>query len=233
MRLFALTTASLAFATAASADTAATSGPSNIEIAESVPAIEAPAANALSFSSTITFASRYVSDGVAYSDGPVIQPYVELGFGGFYAGVWATNASADLLGADSEVDFYVGYRGEAGTFYYDVGYGYYTYPGLSSQNSGEVLASGGVGFNETVYVTAYLAYANEAETLDKSLRVDYSTPVSGLAVAATVGDNESWRYWSAGASYAVNDMITADVTWHDTDLVDTDGLFVAGVTFSF
>ena len=42
--------------------------------------------------------------------------------------------------------------------------------------------------------------------------------MSGLALAVSIGDNESWRYWTAGASYAFNDMITADVTWHDTGL---------------
>ena len=199
--------------------------------AETTP--EALAGPQVTVSTTLTFASRYVSDGIAYSDGAVVQPYVELGYGGFYAGVWATNASAALLGSSSEVDFYLGYRGEVGTFYYDIGYGYYTYPDLSSQNSGEVLASAGVGFNETVYVTAYLAYSDEFDTLDRSLRVDYYTPVPGLAVAASIGDNESWRYWTAGASYAVNDMITVDVTWHDTDLADTDGILVGGLTFSF
>ena len=38
---------------------------------------------------------------------------------------------ADLLGSHSEVEFCVGYRGEVGTFYGDIGYGYDTYPGFS------------------------------------------------------------------------------------------------------
>jgi hypothetical protein len=58
------------------------------------------------------FATEYVSDGIEHSDRHVAQPYVQLGFGDFYAGVWATNAEETLLGADSEVDFYIGYRGE-------------------------------------------------------------------------------------------------------------------------
>ena len=181
----------------------------------------------------LTFGSAYVSDGVEYSDGPVIQPYVELGFGGFYAGLWATNAEEALLGSDSEVDIYLGYRGEAGAFYYDIGYGYYIYPGASEFNSGEVLVSGGVELSETLFVTAYLGYTNETDTLDRSLQVDYYSPVEGLALAATIGDNESWRYWTVGASYALSESISADLTWHDTDLVDTQGLLVGGLTISF
>jgi uncharacterized protein (TIGR02001 family) len=219
MRLIALAAASLAL-----------SGPLFPGIAD---AETAGTGSGVTVTGTLTFSSAYVSDGVEYSDGPVIQPYVELGFGGFYAGVWASNADEDLLGADSEVDLYIGYRGEAGAFYYDLGYGYYTYPGASDLNSGEVLVSGGVGFDETLYLTTYLAYSNEFDTLDRSLRVDWYTPVEGLALAAVAGDNESWRYWSLGASYAVTETFKADLTWHDTDIADTKGILVGGLTLSF
>lgn len=193
----------------------------------------AAAENAVTFTGSVTVATAYVSDGFEYSDGPVIQPYVELGFGGFYAGIWASNAEEDLLGADSEVDFYIGYRGEAGAFYYGIGYGYYTYPDASEFNSGEVLLNAGVGLSETLYVTGYLAYANEAETLDRSLRVDYYGPLDGLALVAIAGDNESWRYWSVGGNYALTDTVKADLTWHDTDIEDSDGLLVAALKISF
>ena len=214
MRLIALAAACIALPGLAHAETAATE-------------------SGVTVTGSLTFSSAYVSDGVEYSDGPVIQPYVELGFGGFYAGVWASNADEDLLGADSEVDIYIGYRGEAGAFYYDIGYGYYTYPGVSENNSGEILVSGGVGFNETLYLTTYLAYSNEFDTLDRSLRVDWYTPVEGLAVAAVAGDNESWRYWSLGANYSVTETLKADLTWHDTDIADTKGFLVGGLTLSF
>ncbi len=214
MRLIALVAASFALPGLAHAETAATE-------------------SGVTVTGSLTFATAYVSDGIEYSDGPVIQPYVELGFGGFYAGVWASNAEETLLGADSEVDFYIGYRGEAGAFYYDVGYGYYTFPDASEFNAGEVLVSGGAGLSEALFVTAYLGYANETGILDRSLRVDYYGPVEGLALAASVGDNESWQYWTVGASYALSETISADVTWHDTDIVDTKGLLVGGLTVSF
>jgi uncharacterized protein (TIGR02001 family) len=214
MRLPALLAASLFLPTLARAETPAT-------------------ASGVTVSGSVTFASRYISDGVEFSDGPVVQPYVELGFGGFYAGVWASNATEALLGADSEVDIYIGYRGEAGAFFYDIGYGYYTFPDASELNTGEVLVSGGVGLGETLFVTAYLAYSSDFDTLDRSLRVDYSAPVEGLALAATLGDNEAWQYWSIGASYALNQTVSADLTWHDTDIVGLDGVLVGGLTISF
>jgi uncharacterized protein (TIGR02001 family) len=216
MRLVVVTVAICACTTAAFAETAA-------------PAT----APAVTVSGSVALASRYVSDGVEYSTSGVIQPYVELGYAGFYAGVWATNAEKDLLGADSEIDYYLGYRGEAGTFYYDVGYGYYTYPGASELNSGEVLVSGGVGLNETVYLTAAFAYSDEFETLDSSLQVDYYTPVEGLSLTALYGDNDTWHYWSAGGSYALGDRVSVDLTWHETDLADVDGLFVLSLETTF
>ena len=214
MRLIAFTAAMLVMPTLAHAETATTDG-------------------GVTFSGSLTFGTAYVSDGIAYSDGPVVQPYVEFGFGGFYAGLWASNAEEALLGANSEIDIYLGYRGEAGAFYYDIGYGYYTYPGASELNAGEVLVSGGAGLSEALFVTAYLGYANDTDTLDRSLRVDYYGPVDAFALAATIGDNESARYWSVGASYALSEFISAELTWHDTDLVDTKGLLVGGLTISF
>ena len=216
MRIIAVTLATLASATVAAAETTATA--------------DAPA---VTVTGTLTFASRYVSDGVEYSTGAVIQPYVVLGYAGFYAGIWATNAEEDLLGANSEVDYYLGYRGEAGTFYYDVGYGYYTYPGASELNSGEVLVSGGVGFDETLYLTAAFAYSDEFETLDSSLQIDYYTPLEGLALSALYGDNDTWEYWSVGANYAVSERFSVDLTWHETDLTAVDGLFVFSLETTF
>lgn len=229
MRLIAVTAATLALATSASAQTG--EGPSTVELAEARAVAEPAAETGVTITGSLTFASRYVSDGIEYSDGGVIQPYVELGYAGFYLGVWATNASEELLGSDTEVDYYIGYRGEAGAFYYDVGYGYYTYPGASEFNSGEVLVNAGVGVNESLYLTAGFAYSTEFETVDASILVDYYTPLEGLSLAASYGNNESWSYWTAGASYAFNEMISAEVVWNDTDI--TDGLVVVGLTFAF
>jgi uncharacterized protein (TIGR02001 family) len=186
-------------------------------------------------SGSLTLASSYVSDGIEYSDGPVIQPYIELGYSGFYVGVWATNAEEDLLGADSEVDYYIGYRGEVGAFYYDVGYGYYTYPGASEFNSGEYLVSAGVGVSETLFLTAGFDYSSEFEYLDSSLTVDYYSPLEGLALTATYGriSNGGWGYWDVGGSYAFNETFVAELTWNDTTIEELDGVVLLALTANF
>jgi uncharacterized protein (TIGR02001 family) len=192
-----------------------------------------PRQSGVTVTGSLTFSSAYVSDGIEYSDGPVIQPYVELGFGGFYAGVWASNADETLLGADTEVDLYFGYRGEAGAFYYDIGYGYYILPGASDLNSDEILLSVVVGPSETLSVTAGLGYADETDILDKSLSVEYLGLNKGVALTASFGDNESWRYWNIGASYALSEFFSADLSWQDTDIPDGKGLVVASLTYAF
>jgi uncharacterized protein (TIGR02001 family) len=202
---------------------------------------EETAGSGISVTGSLTFGSAYVSDGIEYSDGPVIQPYVEVGAGGFYAGLWASNAEETLLGASSEVDVYVGYRGEAGAFYYDIGYGYYTYPGASEFNSGEVLVNAGAGLSETFFLTGYLGYADETSILDLSVRADYYTPVEGLSLVAIFGDREgsdadfilAYQYWSVGGSYTLTEAMTLDLTWHDTDIEGLDGLAVGAFTISF
>jgi uncharacterized protein (TIGR02001 family) len=233
MRLLAATFAGLALTTAASAQTAAPAGPSTTDLAEAREVTESAPANALTVTGTLTFASRYVSDGIEYSTGGVVQPYVELGYAGFYAGIWATNAAEELLGSDSEVDYHLGYRGEVGAFYYDVGYGYYTYPGASDLNSSEWLLNGGVGLNETIYLTAGFAYSTEFETLDSSLLVDYYTPIEGLSLAASYGYNDAWSYWTIGAGYAFTEAVSVDLTWNDTDIDDLDGVLVFALSTSF
>jgi len=84
-------------------------------------------ANEVTLSFGAAFVSEYISDGIRYSDGVAFQPYAEVGFGGAYAGAYTTNVDADLTGADRETGLSVGYRGEAGSFSYDVSVNYYMY----------------------------------------------------------------------------------------------------------
>lgn len=69
---------------------------------------------------------------------------------GIYAGTWVgtidwTDETSDAKGA--EVDFYLGYSGEAGEFGYDAGYIYYYYPatGYEDSNFGELYFNGSFG----------------------------------------------------------------------------------------
>jgi uncharacterized protein (TIGR02001 family) len=131
-------------------------------LALSVPG--AVTAQELSVSAGASIVSEYMSQGFELSDGAALQPYIELGYGGFYAGIWATHTDADSAGATREIDYYLGYRGEAGSFFYDVGYAYYTYDTISfAEEYGEVLLSAGYGLTESFFLTVDYGYAAEFE----------------------------------------------------------------------
>ena len=200
-------------------------------------------AQELGISAGVTLTSEYVSQGFELSDGPALQPYVELSFGGLYGGVWASNGSQDLLGANSEVDYYLGYRGEVGRFYYDIGYAYYTFQDPTfAFDYGEYLFSAGYAVTDAVYATLAYGYAPDYfEQGDASFTIEYFTNYPGLALAASFGDVTTdfgdWNYWSVGGSYAINDNVSLDLTYYDGDsdleLGLSEGLIVGSVSFDF
>jgi uncharacterized protein (TIGR02001 family) len=214
-----------------------------IAIPSLLPAATQAAEVSLSFGATI--ASEYVSSGIRYSDGVTVQPYVELGFGGLYAGAYISNLDADLTGANRETGLSLGYRGEAGSFSYDVSMNYYLYDeafeDFPVEDYAEAVASGTVAVSDTLYVTGEVGVAPEFDQTNLSLRLDYYTAVEGLALDATLGrldaDYGAWSYWSVGATYQLNDSIGLGLAYHDSNvdpdlgLLNTDGLFVASLTF--
>jgi uncharacterized protein (TIGR02001 family) len=69
-----------------------------------------------------TLTSNYLLDAQTQTqDGPAFQPYLEVEFPpGFYVGAWLSNVD---FGDDTdtlETDLYLGFRGEAALFSYDV-----------------------------------------------------------------------------------------------------------------
>jgi uncharacterized protein (TIGR02001 family) len=210
--------------------------------------VTAAQAQELSFSFGAEVVSEYVSDGIRYSDGAAIQPYVELGFAGVYAGAYTTNVDADLTGADRETGLSLGYRGEAGSFSYDLSVNYYLYDeafeDFPVEDYAETVASGTFAATESLYLTAALGIAPEFDQTDTSLRIDYYTAVEGLSLDATVGrldaDYGAWTYWSAGATYSIAENFGVGLAYHDsnvdeeeTGLLNTDGLFVATMSIDF
>ncbi|TAG19021.1 MAG: hypothetical protein EAZ40_10980 [Rhodobacterales bacterium] len=216
-----------------------------IAIPSLLPAAAQAAEVSLSFGATI--ASEYVSSGIRYSDGVTVQPYVELGFGGLYGGAYISNLDADLTGADRETGLSLGYRGEAGSFSYDVSVNYYLYneafEDFPVEDYAEAVASGTFAATDTLYMTGEVGVAPEFDQTNLSLRLDYYTAVEGLALDATFGrleaDYGAWSYWSVGATYQLNDNIGLGLAYHDSNvdpdlgLLNTDGLFVASLSFDF
>ncbi len=216
-------------------------------VAVALPATAAQANEiALSFGAAVV--SEYVSDGIRYSDGVAFQPYAEVGFGGAYAGAYTTNIDADLTGADRETGLSLGYRGDAGSFSYDVSVNYYMYDeafdDFPVEDYAETVASGTFAVSESLYLTGEISIAPEFDQTGLSARADYYTSLEGLSLDATFGRVDanygSWNYWSAGAAYSIQDTVSLSLAYHDsnvdedeTGLLNSDGLFVAAFTVDF
>lgn len=84
-------------------------------------------AQEVSFSYGVDITSNYISKGTTQTeDRPAIQPYVELSYGLFYAGLWASNVR---FGGESdiELDIYAGITPTWGEVDFDIGFAQYLY----------------------------------------------------------------------------------------------------------
>lgn len=106
----------------------------------------------------------------------------------------------------------------------------------------EFVLSGTYGLTDALFVTGRAGLAPEFDQVDLSLAADFYTPVDGLAVNATYGTVDTnfgdWDYWSLGASYAFDDNVSVDLTYHDSNAdaaigSSADGLFVATLSLYF
>lgn len=101
------------------------------------------------FSANVALTSKYKFRGQDQSDpAKAVLPAIQGGFdyssGGFYLGNW--NSSIGWADTGTEMDFYGGYRGEAGGIAYDVGALHYYYPGTAlGINTTELYGSIGLG----------------------------------------------------------------------------------------
>jgi uncharacterized protein (TIGR02001 family) len=172
--------------------------------------------------------------GISQTDNdPAIQGSVDVGYGMFYAGVWAS--SIDFGGNDIEVDYYAGITPTWGPVTFDFGYIYYNYPDdtsidyweLKAGASGELmpkLTAGG-----TFYWSpddAYDWYVYEGTLAYELPKFHVFTPtVSGLVgytdFQSAVGVD--YTYWNAGLALAVENL-SFDFRYWDTD-ADTGTCF--------
>jgi uncharacterized protein (TIGR02001 family) len=86
------------------------------------------------WSITVGGTTDYVFRGVSQnSEDPAAQGSLDLGYGIFYAGVWASNINFDdAPKATAEVDWYFGIKPVWGPLTFDFGGIYYSYPGAGS-----------------------------------------------------------------------------------------------------
>jgi uncharacterized protein (TIGR02001 family) len=112
--------------------------------------------------------SNYIFRGTTYSgDSAVVQGGIDWNDdSGLYAGTWVSTLGAAGLGGN-EIDFYVGFGGEAGSIGYDLGILTYQYTSSPEFNYTEAYVSG--TFDA---VTVGLAYTVDAASGNKDAAFD-------------------------------------------------------------
>jgi len=166
-------------------------------------AVSTPASD-FTYSTNMALTSNYVWRGISQTDNsPAIQGGIDLGYKGFYAGVWGSNVEfGSVLDESMELDLYGGYKGEIAGIGYDLGYIEYAYPHNSSAlNFGEVYAGlsksiGDIGLSGKYYFGADAP--SGVKKLDYyELGASYALPYE-ISLGATYGD-----YEDIGSNYSV------------------------------
>lgn len=196
------------------------------------------------YSFSITGTSDYVFRGVSQTDNdPTIQGAINLGYGIFYAGAWASGLDWGAVdpNAQVEIDWYGGIKPTWGKATFDFGVIYYTYPGstesaiygdtsileLKAGVSGEVIDK--LTASATVY---YSPSVNDFEYTVIEGTLAYALPTVGIfspTVSGTYGYQDSYgprvvidySYWNAGLTLAV-DKLAFDFRYWDSDLSSTE-----------
>jgi uncharacterized protein (TIGR02001 family) len=207
-----------------------------------------------SFSSDLTFTSKYIFRGLQLGDNS-LQPSVEATLDNFYAGIWVNqpveNRRSQML--EDEIDFYLGYTPKlSDAVSLDVGATHYYYVGASGRPTTDASTEAFLGANfATGSLTpgVYVYYDFDLDTFTVQGNLGFSVPLdqAGTAIdfAASIGnvspdEGESYTYYSVGASvpYKLNEHVTArvGVNWasHTLDGLEDNHLwFTAGLTVGF
>ena len=219
----------------------------------------AGAANAedreFAWSMTVGGTSDYIFRGLSlHNEDPAAQGSIDVSYGIFYAGAWASNVgtSGDIFYSPMELDLYAGIKPVWGQFTFDFGILGYTYPfaddpgnyvELKAGVSTEIVKNltGGI----TTYYTPDQNNYPETWTIEGNLayvlpQVHIFTPtISGGLGYANDFDNagayslytDNYVYWNAGLSLAV-EKLKFDFRYWDTNLDQIPGDFYTGLSDS-
>lgn len=214
-------------------------------------AARAEEAREFSWSTTLGATSDYVFRGLSLNnEDPAAQGSIDMSYGIFYAGAWASNVSGAGY-QPMELDLYAGIKPVVGQFTFDFGVIGYLYPVTSVDSLDYVEFKAGVSTELVKSLTGTLVMyytpdqANFAETWTVEGTLAYTLPQLGIftpTVSGTVGyaedtDNagafsgftDSYVYWNAGLALAV-EKFTFDFRYWDTDLSQIPGDTYTGLS---
>lgn len=207
----------------------------------------------LTWSITLGATSDYMFRGLSLNDeDPAAQGSVDIGYGIFYAGVWASNLPAEGVLGPAEIDVYAGIKPVVGPVTFDLGIIGYFYPGdkindpvfdaIGDDEYFELKAGASItpftnaGLGVTAYYSPDTQLSDSAETLAIEGTASYTTRQVGIFVP-TLSGTFGWQYVEDAGFSGVNDddylywnlgvalavdKFTIDLRYWDTDFGDDD-----------
>lgn len=181
-------------------------------------------------SANIGVTSNYVWRGWTQTeDQAAIQGGIDYSHeSGFYAGTWASNVSFDG-DTGAELDFYVGFGGEASGIGYDVGYVYYSYPQYDDSDFGELYGSA-----TWEWLTVGLAYTTNADNSSAEGDLYYYASASfdlpqDFSIGATIGAYDydaggDYQHYQLDLGKSAGDYGDFTLSVSDNDETDSDPL---------
>jgi uncharacterized protein (TIGR02001 family) len=214
----------------------------------------------LKLSYNVGVASDYIFRGISNTNtnGQVFGG-VDATYGIGYAGVWTSNVDFGTSNPDQEIDVYAGVKPTVGAVSLDLGVIYYGYikdqapetnretafPGSFSYFEVKAAASTAVGpgtVGAAVYYSPeFPGKGGEAlyYELNGSAPIGEKLTLSGALGRQEVdtanyfgGASDSYVTWNLGVSAAINDHLTADIRYSDTNKSDYGSIYHAAVTAS-
>ena len=168
------------------------------------------------------FTSNYLSKGFTQTDDePAFQPWLELGYGIGYFGLWASNVN---FGSDDiELDVSIGARPSYGNFDMDIGFVQYFYRD-DSTDYGEAYFYGSYNINDSVSIGAKFWYEVYHDYYTVYAYADYALP-SNFTISGGLGSDFGSRelpedavYGDLGVSYDFGDHFAIDLRWNYSEI---------------
>jgi uncharacterized protein (TIGR02001 family) len=205
-------------------------------------------------SGNVAVTSDYVFRGVTQTNGnPAGQAAVDLTCGKFYVGVFTSNIDFGLEGT-LELDIYGGYKFSTGKINWDVGFIYYSYPGMNSffdadflelklGASGDIWKGGTLG-GTVFYSPEYTFNGGPVWTVEGTFsqtlpKFSIFSPTFGATVGrVNAEDFDDYTYWNVGLTLGFREKWSLDLRYWDTDVTGgclglCDDRFVATVKYTF
>ncbi len=182
------------------------------------------------YSFNIGAVSDYMFRGFSQRDDkPAIQGGADIGYGIFYAGVWASNVDENFVATSTEIDLYAGIKPVLGPVTFDFGVIYYGYP---SQDSALAVDFAGnvvdVDYYELKAAANMSPFTNATAGVNFFYSPDYSFETGdSFTVEGTVG-------YTLPQMWVFTPTISALIGHQTVDEVfafETNGIFFNDITY--